>query len=47
MSFQDVEAGIQRSTNSPPVPQSPEDAAFISLQSSLSLQVLKMNANDQ
>ncbi|KAL0576221.1 SNAP receptor [Marasmius crinis-equi] len=47
MSFQDVEAGIQRSPNSSAGPQSPEDAAFLSLQSSLSLQVFKMNANVQ
>ncbi|KAJ8080866.1 SNAP receptor [Marasmius tenuissimus] len=47
MSFQDVEAGIQRSSNPSAGPQSPEDAAFSSLQSSLSLQVFKMNTNVQ
>ncbi|KAJ7600475.1 t-SNARE [Mycena floridula] len=51
MSFQDIEAGTfsshpQRSASSS-IPQSPEDAAFISLQNSLSLQVFKMNANVQ
>ncbi|KAF9005543.1 t-SNARE [Cyathus striatus] len=48
MSFQDIEAGLThpvRSASS--VPQSKEDSAFESLQSSLSLQVFKMNANVQ
>jgi syntaxin 7 len=50
MSFQDIEAGLgphpartQPSLN----PQSREDASFLELQSSLSLQVFKMNANVQ
>ncbi|KAK7056609.1 SNAP receptor [Paramarasmius palmivorus] len=47
MSFQDIEAGIQHTASPPSAPQSPEDAAFLSLQSSLSIQVLKMNANVQ
>ncbi|KAG7088637.1 hypothetical protein E1B28_012609 [Marasmius oreades] len=49
MSFQDVEAGIQHTSNFPvpSSPQSPEDATFVSLQSSLSLQVFKMNSNVQ
>lgn len=49
MSFQDIEAGQAhpvRSTSSL-VPQSREDAEFKNLQSSLSLQVFKMNANVQ
>lgn len=49
MSFQDIETGLSplsHSTSSN-IPQSPEDAAFLSLQSSLSLQVFKMNANVQ
>jgi len=49
MSFQDIESGLARSSHSPArdVPQSPEEAAFMSLQSSLSLQVFKINANVQ
>ncbi len=49
MSFQDIEAGYSRPNNAPPssVPRSGEDASFLSLQSSLSLQVFKMNANVQ
>lgn len=46
MSFQDVEAGLSR----PSVissPQSKEDSAFLGLQSSLSLQVFKINSNVQ
>ncbi|KAF9468736.1 t-SNARE [Collybia nuda] len=47
MSFQDIEAGISH----PPRPLSstsnPQDATFLSLQSSLSLQVFKMNSNVQ
>ncbi|KAJ7760121.1 t-SNARE [Mycena maculata] len=44
MSFQDIETGLAPSTLSP---QSREDAAFLELQSSLSLQVFKINANVQ
>ncbi|KIY52411.1 t-SNARE [Fistulina hepatica ATCC 64428] len=44
MSFQDLEAGTAQTHRTAP-PTSPEDAAFIDLQSSLSLQVFKMNAN--
>ncbi|KAJ3730880.1 t-SNARE [Lentinula guzmanii] len=51
MSFQDIEAGFgpgaSNNTTSLATPESPEDAAFRSLQSSLSLQMLKMNANVQ
>ena len=54
MSFQDIEAGLARAPQSPltstavgGIPQSQEEAAFMSLQSSLSLQVFKMNANVQ
>ncbi|KAF8895114.1 t-SNARE [Infundibulicybe gibba] len=49
MSFQDIEAGSNhpaRSASSS-LPQSREDGAFLSLQSSLSLQIFKMNANVQ
>ncbi|KAJ7144777.1 t-SNARE [Mycena crocata] len=44
MSFQDVETGLVPFTVSP---QSREDAAFLELQSSVSLQVFKINANVQ
>ncbi|TFK40278.1 t-SNARE [Crucibulum laeve] len=49
MSFQDIETGLAHPTRTPSssAPQSREDAAFQSLQSSLSLQVFKMNANVQ
>ena len=49
MSFQDLEAGYSRPAAGPAtsIPRSNEDAAFLSLQSSLSLQVFKMNANVQ
>lgn len=48
MSFQDIETGLLNTSNSSsPVPQSREDAAFLSLQQSLSLQVFKMNTNVQ
>ncbi|KAK2465314.1 hypothetical protein APHAL10511_002668 [Amanita phalloides] len=48
MSFQDIETGLQNSFNSSsPIPHSREDAAFLTLQQSLSLQVFKMNANVQ
>ena len=48
MSFQDVEAGLAR-TSSPAatIPQSQEESAFLTLQSSLSLQVFKINSNVQ
>jgi hypothetical protein len=49
MSFQDIEAGRAPPlrTSSSSIPQSREDNAFQNLQSSLSLQVFKMNANVQ
>ena len=48
MSFQDIEAGRAHTSRSPSsTPQSREDNAFQNLQSSLSLQVFKMNANVQ
>ena len=49
MSFQDIEAGLAQRPGSPRtgVPQSPEEAAFVNLQSSLSLQVFKINTNVQ
>jgi len=50
MSFQDVEAGLSEPPLRPQArgaPQSPEDAAFLGLQSSLSMQVFKINANVQ
>lgn len=49
MSFQDIETGLAQPPHAPSssVPQSREEAAFISLQSSLSLQVFKINANVQ
>ncbi|KAF8158501.1 t-SNARE [Crassisporium funariophilum] len=49
MSFQDIEAGQAHPSRSPSssMPQSREDNAFQSLQSSLSLQVFKMGANVQ
>ncbi|KAJ3532098.1 hypothetical protein NM688_g7474 [Phlebia brevispora] len=48
MSFQDIESGLAR-PSSPlgTVPQSPEESAFLTLQSSLSLQVFKLNSNVQ
>jgi len=45
MSFQDIETGLLNTNNS--APRSREDAAFLDLQQSLSLQVFKMNANVQ
>lgn len=48
MSFQDdIEAGFGPANNhsSLATPESPEDAAFRSLQSSLSIQMVKMTAN--
>ncbi|EKM49746.1 uncharacterized protein PHACADRAFT_265399 [Phanerochaete carnosa HHB-10118-sp] len=47
MSFQDIEAGLATPANSHSIPQSQEESAFLSLQSSLSLQVFKINANVQ
>jgi hypothetical protein len=48
MSFQDLEAGVQPSRATPlGGAQSPQDAAFLQLQSSLSLQVFKINSNVQ
>lgn len=48
MSFQDLESGVQPSRPAPlGGPRSPQDAAFLQLQSSLSLQVFKINANVQ
>jgi len=48
MSFADVEAGLARpSAGRSNTPQSPQDAAFLGLNSSLSLQVFKINANVQ
>ncbi|PBK99583.1 t-SNARE [Armillaria gallica] len=46
MSFQDIEAGYSTNPSSSG-PISSDDAAFMSLQSSLSLQVFKINANIQ
>ncbi|KAG6820619.1 hypothetical protein H0H93_014222 [Arthromyces matolae] len=45
MSFQDIEAGTSTTRSSLQATSSPQDASFTSLQSSLSLQVFKMNAN--
>jgi len=49
MSFQDIEAGYGHQSRQPSslMPQSREDNAFQGLQSSLSLQVFKTNANVQ
>ncbi|KIJ62681.1 hypothetical protein HYDPIDRAFT_135890 [Hydnomerulius pinastri MD-312] len=48
MSFQDIETGLSRSGQPSNItPQSREDSAFLSLQSSLSLQVFKINSNVQ
>lgn len=48
MSFQDIETGLLNTGNSSSsTPRSREDAAFLDLQQSLSLQVFKMNANVQ
>ncbi|KAI0785135.1 t-SNARE [Abortiporus biennis] len=49
MSFQDIEAGLTQRSQSPALaaPQSPEESAFLQLQSSLSLQVFKLNSNVQ
>lgn len=47
MSFQDIEAGISHPARPLSSTSSPQDATFLSIQSSLSLQVFKMNANVQ
>ncbi|KAF7316326.1 SNARE domain protein [Mycena indigotica] len=48
MSFQDLESGLHPARTQPTLnPQSRQDASFLELQSSLSLQVFKMNANVQ
>ena len=48
MSFQDIETGLAQPPHSvSSVPQSREEAAFLTLQNSLSLQVFKINANVQ
>ncbi|KAF7325911.1 SNARE domain protein [Mycena kentingensis (nom. inval.)] len=48
MSFQDLEAGLHPARTAPTLnPQSRQDAAFLELQSSLSLQIFKMNSNVQ
>ena len=49
MSFQDIETGLAQRSLSPgnAGPQSPEETAFTTLQSSLSLQVFKINSNVQ
>ncbi|PCH40434.1 t-SNARE [Wolfiporia cocos MD-104 SS10] len=49
MSFQDIETGLAQRPYSPNTgaPQSQEEAAFLGLQSSLSLQVFKINSNVQ
>ncbi|TFK86852.1 t-SNARE [Polyporus arcularius HHB13444] len=48
MSFQDIERGLaQRPVSPNGAPQSPEESAFAALQSSLSLQVFKINSNVQ
>jgi len=48
MSFADIESGLSRPSHATSAPsQSPERAAFDSLQSSLALQVFKINSNVQ
>lgn len=48
MSFQDIESGQGQPLSSPSqTPQSREEAAFLNLQSSLSLRVFKINSNVQ
>ncbi|KAL4073306.1 t-SNARE [Scleroderma yunnanense] len=48
MSFQDIETGQSRAgLSSLSLPQSREDSSFLALQSSLSLQVFKINSNVQ
>jgi len=45
MSFQDVEAGLSNVESPARNAQSPEEAAFANLQSSLSMQVFKIDNN--
>lgn len=45
MSFQDVEAGLSNVESTARNAQSPEEAAFANLQSSLSMQVFKIDNN--
>lgn len=45
MSFQDVEAGLSNIESPARNTQSPEEAAFANLQSSLSMQVFKIDNN--
>ncbi|KIJ54537.1 hypothetical protein M422DRAFT_200350 [Sphaerobolus stellatus SS14] len=49
MSFADLEAGLgsSRPNTNAPAPRSPQDAAFLQLQQSLSMQVFKINSNVQ
>ncbi|KAI0345639.1 t-SNARE [Trametopsis cervina] len=47
MSFQDIESGLASPAAASRGPQSQEESAFLSLQSSLSLQVFKINSNVQ
>lgn len=49
MSFQDIETGLTQRPHSPTrdAPRSQEEAAFAGVQSSLSIQVFKINANVQ
>ena len=49
MSFQDIETGLSQRPLSPQLgaPQSQEESAFLALQSSMSMQVFKINANVQ
>lgn len=47
MSFADIESGLASPTGSLAVPQSQEESSFLTLQSSLSLQVFKINSNVQ
>jgi syntaxin 7 len=48
MSFQDIETGLARTGPSSSTALQPrEESAFLSLQSSLSLQVFKINSNVQ
>ena len=47
MSFADIESGLASPTGSRTAPQSQEESAFLTLQSSLSLQVFKINSNVQ
>ena len=48
MSFQDIENGLGRPLQaSAPAPRSRDDSTFLDVQSSLSLQVFKINSNVQ